>query len=189
MKNFSFRYLSLAVALIAFLALSLDSVAAQYGPSVAVAAITALLVAAAPAPSQVLRAFSPTAGLRNNVLYELEFALPNGTATAYSTDIDIGSLKLPENVEFQIEIPDATTSEAPDTRTLTVDIVAGAAASPTTQASRAVVYTGAGGAGFTGSQGRFGVARDAGRYIRARSVGGASFGNMSSKNGIIRILG
>jgi hypothetical protein len=189
MKHFSPRFILAAISLVLFLALSLDSVAAHHGPAVAVVAITGLLLACAPEPSAVLRAFSPTANLRNNVLYELEFALPNGAATAYSDDIDLGALRLPENVEFQLEIPDATTTEAPDTRTLTVDLVAGAAATPTTQASRAKVYTGAGGAGFTGSQGRFGVARDAGRYIRARAVGGASFGDMSAKKGILRILG
>lgn len=188
MKN-TFRFILAAVALVAFLALSLDAVSAQHGTAVAVAAFLALSAACSPAPGAILAAFSPSAGLRNNVLYELTFALPNGAATAYSTDIDLGALKLPENVEFQIEIPDATTGEAPDTRTLTVDLVAGSAASPTTQASKAIVYTGAGGAGFVGSQSRYGVARDAGRYIRARSVGGVSFGNMSAKSGILRILG
>lgn len=187
--KFSFRFFAVVVALVGFMALALGAISAQHGPAVAGIALLSLAASCAPAPGAVLRAFSPTAGLRNNVLYELDFALPNGAATAYSTDIDIGSLKLPENVEFQIEIPDATTSEAPDTRTLTVDIVAGSAASPTTQASRAQVYTGSGGAGFSGSQGRFGVARNAGRYVRARAVGGASFGNMSGKNGTIRILG
>lgn len=134
-------------------------------------------------------AFSPTSGLRNNILKEVEFALPNGAATAYSADIDLGAGILSENIEVQIEIPSATTTEAPDTRTLTIDVVAGSAASPTTQASRQQVYTGAGGAGFTGSQGRFGVARNCGRYLRARAVGGTSFGDMSAKSGIIRILG
>jgi hypothetical protein len=189
MNKNSFRFLFAAISLALFMALSLDAVAAKHGVLVAVAAFGALTLACSPTPSAVLRAFSPTAGLRNNVLHELDFALPNGAAAAYSTDIDLGALNLPENVEFQIEIPAATTGEAPDTRTLTVDIVAGSAASPTTQASRAVVYTGAGGAGFATSQNRFGVARNAGRYLRARAVGGTSFGNMSGKNGTLRILG
>lgn len=116
-------------------------------------------------------------------------ALPNGAATVYSTVVDLGAgQSMPENIEIEVTIPSATTSEAPDTRTLTVDIVAGSTSTPTTAASRSVVFTGAGGAGFTGATQRFRLASDAGRYFRLRAVGGTSFGNMSGKNATFKVL-
>jgi hypothetical protein len=115
-------------------------------------------------------------------------ALPNGAATAYSNAIKLGPGVHPTGIEIEITIPSATTGEAPDTRTLTVDVVAGDTTTPTTAASLPVVFTGAGGAGFTGSTYRAQIASTAGDYIRLRMVGGASFGNMSAKNATFKVL-
>lgn len=117
-------------------------------------------------------------------------ALPNGAATAYSTAIDLGagSVVVPENIEFELTIPSATTTEAPDTRTLTVSLVAGSTSTPTTEVTAQTVYTGAGAAGFTGSSIRFKLPSNAGRYVRAKTVGGTSFGNMSAKNMTLKLL-
>jgi len=117
-------------------------------------------------------------------------ALPNGAATAYGTVVDLGSgnVAVPENIEIEVTIPDATTSEAPDTRTLTVDVVAGSTSTPTTGVTAQTVYTGAGGAGFTGSTFRLRLPSSAGRYFRLRMVGGTSFGNMSAKSATFKVL-
>lgn len=118
----------------------------------------------------------------------VEGALPNGAATSYSPAIKLGPGVHPDGIELLVSIPAATTSEAPDTRTLTVDIVAGDTATPTTAASVAQVLTGAGGVGFGAAEFRFKIAPQAGDYIRARFVGGTSFGNMSGKNGTLKVL-
>lgn len=116
-------------------------------------------------------------------------ALPNGAATTYSTVVDLGSGPIvPENIEIEVTIPDATTSEAPDTRTLTVDVVGGSTTTPTTGKTAQTVYTGAGGAGFTGSTFRLKLPSSSGRYFRLRMVGGTSFGNMSAKTATFKVL-
>lgn len=116
-------------------------------------------------------------------------ALPNGAATTYSTVVDLGAgPAVPEFFEIEITIPNATTSEAPDTRTLTVDVVAGSTSTPTTGVTAQTVYTGAGGAGFTGSTFRVRLPSTAGRYFRLRMVGGTSFGNMSAKTATFKVL-
>lgn len=116
-------------------------------------------------------------------------ALPNGAATTYSTVVDLGvAPAVPEFFEIEVTIPNATTSEAPDTRTLTVDVVAGSTTTPTTGVTAQTVYTGAGGAGFTGSTFRLRLPSTAGRYWRLRMVGGTSFGNMSAKTATLKAL-
>lgn len=122
---------------------------------------------------------------------EVTGALPNGAATSYSSDLDIGgsaSGRIPDEIELVVLIPALTTGEAPDTRTLTVAIAQGAAASPTTIVSGATVLTGAGGAGIAKTSIRFKPLPGGGRYVRAQFVGGASFGNASGKSGTLTPL-
>lgn len=115
-------------------------------------------------------------------------ALPNGAATSYSDAFKLGPGVHADDIEIEVTIPDATTAEAPDTRTLTVDLVAGDTSTPTTAASLPRVFTGAGGAGFAGATYRLKIAVTSGDYVRLRMVGSASFGNMSAKSATIRIL-
>lgn len=115
--------------------------------------------------------------------------LPNGAATTYSDVIDLGASPTPpENIELSLAVPAHSTTQAPDTRTLTVTLVAGSTTTPTTAASIATVYTGAAGAGFTGGTTRYRLASDAGRYVRAKFVNGASMGDCSALSGTLKLL-
>ncbi len=114
--------------------------------------------------------------------------LPNGAATTYSDVIDLGSRPATENIEFEITVPSHSTTQAPDTRTLTVSLVAGSTTTPTTAATITTVYTGAGGVGFTGASTRYKIASDAGRYVRAKFLNGASMGDCSALSGTLKLL-
>ena len=76
-------------------------------------------------------------------------ALPNGAATTYSDDIDLGDIDFAgENFELLVSVPAFPVGVQANGATLTVNIVAGAAASPTTVIlGSVIVATGAGGAG------------------------------------------
>lgn len=114
---------------------------------------------------------------------EVTGALPNGAATSYTADLDLGTGLIPPEMELEVLIPALTTGEAPDTRTLTVALCQGAAATPTTKVSADQVLTGAGGAGIAKTRIRFKPLPNGGRYVRAQFVGGTSFGNASGKSG------
>jgi hypothetical protein len=115
-------------------------------------------------------------------------ALPNGDATTYTAALDLGTGLIPPDMELEITVPALTTTEAPDTRTLTVALVQGSTTTPTTKVSASTVLTGAGGAGIAKTRIRVKPLPNGGRYVRAEFDGGASFGNASGKSGVLMPL-
>jgi len=123
--------------------------------------------------------------LKDASFSETDVALPNGAASTYSSDIDLGFAlgtghERP-NLELIITVPDLTVTHLPDTRTLTLAVAAGASANPTTLIADSIeVFTGAGGAGASGTTTRFTLPTDCPRYVRVKFTGGTSAGDMSA---------
>lgn len=109
-------------------------------------------------------------------------ALPTADGTSYSADLDLGAEAYKdENYELEVTVPSLTVTHLPNADTLTVAVCAGASASPTTViADAVVVYTGAGGAGATGSTIRYRFPSNVARYARVRLVAAGGTGDMSA---------
>lgn len=125
---------------------------------------------------------------------ETDVALPNGNTTSYSTDIDLGAALAgneirPEGVELYISVPALTVTHLPNGETLTVNVVAGAAASPTGVIMGSVlVFTGAGGAGAAANTARLRLPSNCPRYLRVAFAGSATAGNMSAVDAEVSLL-
>ena len=132
--------------------------------------------------------------LKDASFVEADVALPNGNATTYSTDIDLGNAlengqQRPENVELLVSVPALTVTHLPNDETLTVSIVAGAAASPTTVILGSVlVSTGAGGAGAVAQEVKVRLPSDCARYVRAKFDGSATAGDMSAVDAEVSLV-
>lgn len=118
----------------------------------------------------------------DNELNETDVALPTADGTSYSSDIDLGAESYKgENYELLVTIPSLTVAHLPDADTLTVNVVAGASASPTTVVLGSVeVLTGAGGAGATGTTTRVRLPSNIARYVRVQFVAAGGTGDMSA---------
>jgi hypothetical protein len=112
-------------------------------------------------------------------------ALPNGAATTYSDDIDLGDIDFAgENFELLVSVPAFPVGVQANGATLTVNIVAGAAASPTTVIlGSVIVATGAGGAGSAAAEKPFRLPPDCPRYVRAQFVNSA--GDKSAYDAVV----
>lgn len=112
------------------------------------------------------------------------FALPNGAATTYGADIDLGATtgdRVSAGHEFEVTIPNFAVGNLANSETVTINLYSGAAAEPTTiEAGTLAVYTGAGGVGATGSTFRVKVPSDCPRYIRFGAVKTGATGDASS---------
>jgi len=116
-------------------------------------------------------------------------ALPTADGTSYTGEFDLGSAAYKtERIEFAITIPDLTTTNLPDADTLTVNVVSGSATAPTTVLHRIKVYTGAGGAGATGSTTRWRPPSDIAQYVRFQMVAAGGTGDMSAKTATVKLL-
>jgi len=122
-------------------------------------------------------------------------ALPNGASGSVTTaDIDLGSTQgnggtdFPEETEVLITVPALTTTMLPDTRTLTIQLQNGAAATPTTAFLDAIVIAGAGGVGYAGGTFRRRVQSNALRYLNAKFTTGASTTDMSTLSGELALV-
>lgn len=121
-------------------------------------------------------------------LNETDAALPNGAASTYSAQIDLEAVSpvhAGESFELVVTVPDLTTTHLPDTRTLTVAVVNDATATPTTVIATLATYTGADGAGATGSTVRYRLPSTAARYVRVKFTGGTSAGDMSAVDAVV----
>lgn len=118
---------------------------------------------------------------------ETDVALPTADGTSYSTTIDLGDVDfVGENLELSITVPDLTVTHLPNADTLTVSVLAGAATDPTAViADAVVVYTGAGGAGATGSTTRFRLPSTCPRYVRVKFVAAGGTGDMSAVDAVV----
>lgn len=118
---------------------------------------------------------------------ETDVALPTADGTSYSTTIDLGDIDMAdENVELNITVPDLTVTHLPNADTLTVSVLAGAATDPTAVIADAVaVYTGAGGAGASGSSTRFKLPSTCPRYVRVKFVAAGGTGDMSAVDAVV----
>jgi hypothetical protein len=103
---------------------------------------------------------------------QTDVAMPNGAATTYSSDIDLGEIDFAgENFELLVSVPAFPVGVQANSETLTVNIVAGAAASPTTVIMGSVIVaTGAGGAGSAAASKPFRLPSDCPRYVRVQFV-------------------
>lgn len=125
-------------------------------------------------------------GHRTTASYR-DVTLRSGKRVSRRPQAGISQVEL-EAIEVEIRVPALNSSEAPDTRTLTCEVYQGAAASPTTVVSSSYVLPGAGGLGIAKNVLRLRVQPNAGRYLRAKFTGGTSFGNASSKSGVLALI-
>src|SRR5579871_2753209 len=104
-------------------------------------------------------------------------ALPNGAANVSGAAIDLvlGSYgDLLANVEFVLTAPALNTTQQPDAKTMTYDVIQSDNAdlsSPIALYPGVIVQTGAGGAGAAGATFTFRVPVDAHRYIGVKATG------------------
>lgn len=102
-------------------------------------------------------------------------ALPDGIASIYTDGIDLGHSANGEwlaGVEFEIEAPILTTTELPDTKTMTYDVEMDTDplfGSPTTLYAGMLVQTGAGAAGAAAASKRFALPANVERYVRVKA--------------------
>lgn len=127
-------------------------------------------------------------------------ALPSAASTTVTsaTSIDTGvtsSVAIqPGQMEFILTAPALNTTQLPDTRTVTYNIIVSAAANlgtPTTLLAAAIVQTGAGGAGAAAASTRFRIPSalpgSASRYIGFTAVTGASTGDCSAASATLAL--
>ncbi len=114
-------------------------------------------------------------------------ALPAAASTTVTTaDLDLGVLsgrEFPGTVEVVVDVPALNATMLPDTKTLTVQLQNGAAASPTTAIGEALVITGAGGVGAAASQLRVRLPSTALRYLNCKFTSGALTTTMAAVSG------
>ena len=115
-------------------------------------------------------------------LNETNVSLPTADGTSYSSDIDLGADEFKgENYELFISIPSLTATHLPNADTLTVNICAGASASPTAVILGSVlVMTGAGGTGAAAKSARVRLPSDCSRYVRVQFIAAGGTGDMSA---------
>ena len=120
-------------------------------------------------------------------------ALPNGAATVYSAGIDLGHGAKGDflaNVEVKISAPALTTTELPDTKTMTYSIQHDTDSAFGTVADLypgVIVQTGAGGAGAAAATFTAKLPVDVARHIRVKAVNSGA-GDTSGKELTVEVL-
>ena len=116
-----------------------------------------------------------------DALVKTTVELPDAAETNTSTAIDTGkattSGEQPGNVEFLVSAPALTTTQLPDTKTITYNIIHSDNAdlsSSSALLSAVITQTGAGGAGAAAATFRFKLPSTAKRYIGLTAVGVAT---------------
>ena len=111
--------------------------------------------------------------LRRDATYIETKALSNGAGAVNSSGFDLGALNArgerPENVEGYISAPALTTTQLPDTETMTYKVQHAASSDysdAVTLADAVLVQTGAGGAGAAAATARYRIPSDCSRYVR-----------------------
>jgi len=115
-------------------------------------------------------------------------ALPNGAAAVNSDGLDVGLRgargALLEDCELEIVAPILTTTELPDTKTMTYKVVCDADVafgSPKTLGDGVLVQLGAGGTGAAAATARFRLPTDCEQYVRVTATNSGT-GNASGKS-------
>jgi len=127
-----------------------------------------------------------------------EDSLPTADGTAYSTAIDLGALASytlnpsPGGRfvgELLIEIPALTTTQLPDDDTITFSILSettldanGIDGNSTVEAADIAKVTGAGGAGISATNFRYGIYSNFPRYIGVKAVAAGGTGDISGSD-------
>lgn len=113
-------------------------------------------------------------------------ALTAADGSVTSSDIDLGAdTYKPEVFELNVNVPSLSASELASADTLTVEVLNGAAASPTTViASR--VLTGTGSASSEQNY-RFRLPSNAGRFLAVKFTTAGTTGDMSAKSATISL--
>jgi hypothetical protein len=125
-------------------------------------------------------------------------ALPGAASTTVtSTGLDLGvasSNAILPAVELLLTVPALTTTQLPDTDTVTYAILVSASiglGTPATLLPTVIVQTGAGGAGAAGATYRFRLPDSIGagnRYIGFTSTTGSGTGNCSAKSATLQMV-
>jgi hypothetical protein len=118
---------------------------------------------------------------------QTDVALPTADGVSYSATIDLGDVdSVGENHELLITVPDLTVTHLPNADTLTVAVCAGAATDPTALIADSIeVFTGAGGAGASGTSTRYRLPSDCPRYVRVRFTAAGGTGDMSAVDAVV----
>lgn len=111
-------------------------------------------------------------------------ALPEADSTSTSSDITIGTAGFPQSGTFEmgVKIPDLTSTHLPSADTLTVELLNGSSATPTTVISQKVI-TGTGST-IEAQTVRLGVPSDAGIYFAVKFTAAGGTGDMSGVNAV-----
>jgi len=119
--------------------------------------------------------------------------LPNGAANVSGAGIDTATGPFGDviaNVEFLLTAPVLTTTEQPDAKTLTYDIIQSNnsdMSSPTALYPGVLVQTGAGGVGAALATFTFRVPVDVQRYVGIKATGSAA-GNSTTKSATLEAV-
>ena len=117
---------------------------------------------------------------RQDASLSVDRALPTADGNVTSADIVIGTAGFPQAEGFSmgVRLPDLTSTHLPNADTLTVELLNGASATPTTDiATRVVTGDGSTAAAQTV---RLGVPRDAGSYFAIKMTAAGGTGDMSA---------
>ena len=127
--------------------------------------------------------------LRHDANFKKTKALPNGAATVNADALDVGLVgdrgAREAECELLISAPALTTTELPDTKTMTYDVQASSSptfASGNVDLGKAVItQTGAGGAGAAAATARFRLPSTCPRYVRVNATNSGA-GDASGKS-------
>lgn len=130
--------------------------------------------------------------LKDNLL-RATAALPNGAANTTTTAIDLDQrtslADFVANCELLVTAPVLNTTQQPDAKTLTYDVIHSDNAdlsSPVTLIAGVGVQTGAGGAGAAGAVYRAALPTNVKRYVGVKVTGSAA-GNSSTANVVVEL--
>lgn len=116
-------------------------------------------------------------------------ALPTSDGTVTSDDIDLGIKPGDlEAYEFEVELPELTSTHLPNADTLTITLQTGDAPAPTSSSGQVVVITGTGST-IAAQKIRFKVPSDKiKRYNNVKFVAAGGTGNMSGITAKFKVL-
>jgi hypothetical protein len=141
-----------------------------------------------------LTALGAVGFLMKDGLLKKTAALPAAAGSTSTAGIDLEEGTRGDflaNCEFLLTAPALTTTQLPDTKTMTYKLehdTDSAFGTATTIAASVITQTGAGGAGAAGSTFRFRAATTVKRYVRATATGGAAIGDCSAASMTLELL-
>ncbi len=131
----------------------------------------------------------------------LTLALPSAasttvtSATGIDTGVTTGDAIQPGQIEFLLSAPALNTTQLPDTKTVTYNVIVSAASTlgtPTTMLAAVITQTGAGGVGAAAATYRFRLPSSlpgtASRYVGFTAVTGSATGDCSASSATLKAL-